>query len=281
MQLVLGAQGLVVFFVAAKLLDNATGIGFLAAVVFGGLPALGLMGALLVLFPRSMLAAGTAFWLATGYSLGTSLGAGGATMAAILVIFGGAGFAANFTLAAQGFAVESERKATQPADAPWRSPSKQDLAKNGYDPEDLEDLAKGVARLFDHRILAPATYGRVSSLLPPHGKVARVDPDSEDGCNQLFRDLSDLTDQMLLSPEEEEEATRTLTALTAAGEDRRLKEVRAAEASRTGRRAAPRGRPARLPRARGAAYPAHRPSGRPLPLPGTLAGQFRAGDAEA
>lgn len=228
LQMILGLQGILLFFVAAKLLDNATQIGFFASIIFGGLPALGLMGALLVMFPRSMLVVGTIFWIAAGAGLGSSLGAGGATMAALILVFGGLGFAANFTIASQGLSMERTVATEGPAVAAWKSPTRKQLEEHGYD---LDELARGVARLFDAHIIAPTVYGRVTSLLPSHGKVAKVDPTTEEGCDQLYLDLSNLCDQMLLSLEEEADARQTLDALTGPGQDRRMKEFKAAQAA--------------------------------------------------
>lgn len=230
LQVMLGLQFILVFFFGAKLLDNATHIGFFASVVFGGIPAVGVMGALYAMLPRIMVAVGTVFWMATGYSFGSSLEVSGATMAAMVVLPGVMGLAANLAFASEAQAEILPEGATQTTKA-WKAPNRKTLEQSGYD---LHELAQGVGRLFHHQIIRPATYARLTDSLPSPGKIQHVDPDSDAGCQTLYVDLAALTDNLMLAPDEEPEAQERLEQLTDPGETRRTAAVKsraAAEAS--------------------------------------------------
>lgn len=103
--------------------------------------------------------------------------------------------------------------------------------RTGYD---LHELAQGVGRLLHHQIIRPATYARLTESLPSPGKIPHVDPDPDSGCQTLCIDLSALTDNLMLVPDEEPEALERLELLTEPGETRRTAAVKsraAAEAS--------------------------------------------------
>lgn len=230
LQVMLGLQFVLVFFFGAKLLDNATQIGFFASVVFGGIPAVGIMGALYAMLPRIMVAVGTVFWMATGYSFGSSFGVSGATMAAMVVLPGVMGLAANLAFASEA-QVQIRPDGAAPQTRAGKPPTRKALEQSGYD---LHELAQGVGRLFHHQIIRPATYARLTESLPSPGKIQHVDPDSDSGCQTLYIDLSALTDNLMLAPDEEPEALERLEQLTDPGETRRTAAVKsraAAEAS--------------------------------------------------
>lgn len=147
LQVMLGLQFVLVFFFGAKLLDNATQIGFFASVVFGGIPAVGIMGALYAMLPRIMVAVGTVFWMATGFSFGSSFGVSGATMAAMVVLPGVMGLAANLAFASEA-QVQIRPDGAAPQTKAWKPPTRKTLEQSGYD---LHELAQGVGRLFHTR----------------------------------------------------------------------------------------------------------------------------------
>lgn len=207
-----GLQAILTFFVSAKLLDNATNIGFIAAVVFGGIPAVVIMGALYMVVPKIMLLLGTLFWATTGYGIGSSIGGEGATMAALTVLLGVIGFAANYQVASQGLQLQRENAQNAPKSEGWKAADKADVAESGFD---LVQLSQANARLFNLNIIAPATYGRIASRLPPHGKVAPVDVATQDGHDQIFDNFFSLADHNFLSPDEEADGKRILNALPA------------------------------------------------------------------